>query len=377
MARCSFWAPEGRLVLVAWVVFCLTFYFSYLHEVLVTHRRDRYLSSKGMLLERVAVPDLAAHQEVNLAVTRVTGNNLPPLQGYNQQRRNVEKIISIEPFSIRMNATTTMTYYQLRHNKEKRLALKIWYSASQHFARKRHKTTEVQGDSIMYFIKGPNAWMIDDDAAQLGGMRTSSSMPPLPENAVVFFHNTTRFKVSTMRSFAVNRVINHTEYEAVKDMFTRHGELVVDMPGSMEHLAQAEMEALYMTNQNTARNYALTEMGFLGATWIAALDGNVALTKDGYLRLIFSALAAECLGKYYYFVPMFRLKPRNDRLVKADVTLDDLAPHLSPNEAQLSLRHNAPKIFDTGKAYGRRNKLALLRTLKGDPRWVHTMHCLE
>lgn len=312
---------------------------------------------------------------LQIAIVRLIGNNMPPLQARDQQRRNVRRIFEIEPRSTLVNANTSSTLFvpPITNDmdeglKLEQLAVRLQYTAVQSFGDARENKV-VHGDEVMYFVSRWNEefWRLNPNTSSTVAMDPtvidSSGSAVLPSGSSVLAKKWAEHRVTTVRSFVINRIIDAAEYDEIDSLLKSRGELRVEMPGSMEHLSKTNVRSLYYTNQNRARNVAINEMTLLGSTWITALDGNVAMTTEGYLGVTISAIMAEMMKSRYAFLPMYRLMNYDNDLVTSDASLEDIQDNLTRHEPQLSMRFDAPLLYDTSKPYGKRNKEDLLTYL--------------
>jgi len=118
-------------------------------------------------------------------------------------------------------------------------------------------------------------------------------------------------------------------------------------------------KALYLTNQNAARNRCI-ELGLADADTVMPFDGQTFFTEQGW-RGLGAALAADSEARYVT-VPMFRLSDNASAFGGWARPLVEDDAHIR-TEPQIVMRRGHDVRFNTHLTYGQANKVELLMRL--------------
>ena len=117
------------------------------------------------------------------------------------------------------------------------------------------------------------------------------------------------------------------------------------------HLYARRLRLTYLTNINSARNFAIS-LGHSFSSWAIPLDGNCIFTAEGFHQIT-KSIANPMLR--YIVIPMRREMPRST------VPISDVKP--IQEEPQLGFHYKSLKRFNESYYYGRRDKSELLKRL--------------
>eukprot|EP01069_Polyplicarium_translucidae_P011287 Polyplicarium_translucidae@DN3785_c0_g1_i1.p1 len=178
--------------------------------------------------------------------------------------------------------------------------------------------------------------------------------------------------------WVINRIVNHTEYKLLWKMIKKSNTRALDIPLDGEFLKRVVQPAVYVTNQNAARNEGLTESFALGAMWASVIDGNTFITDEGLDGILRNIAAAESKTKKYALIPMYRAVPEpHAKWLSWDSKVVDIFPKLSRQEAHVAFRYDAAEGFfpevGTYSGYGQNNKFVLIAHLVSKKK--DALHC--
>ncbi|MGH8042393.1 MAG: hypothetical protein ACREPN_10155 [Rudaea sp.] len=117
--------------------------------------------------------------------------------------------------------------------------------------------------------------------------------------------------------------------------------------------------ALYLTNQNAARNRCIRQ-GLADGNAVMPFDGQVFFREEGYSAMI-AGLNTDSAGKYLV-VPMFRLRENPHALLPWRYP-DEEVDYLLWAEPQIVVRRGHDLTFNESLGYGNANKVELLMRL--------------
>eukprot|EP01069_Polyplicarium_translucidae_P007549 Polyplicarium_translucidae@DN3120_c0_g1_i1.p3 len=170
------------------------------------------------------------------------------------------------------------------------------------------------------------------------------------------------------RMWVVNRIYNETERLLVIKMLEDYDELYFEIPIQAEIVRRAVEPLDYIININGARNEAFREAVAMGADWAMVLDGNTYLTTEGWKQTVFALLRAENAGAPFSLIPVYRLyRPTVDESwLTAETSFKKIYETpgvIARGEAHALLRKNIPILLSETATYGRRDKLTYLRMI--------------
>eukprot|EP00941_MAST-03F_sp_MAST-3F-sp1_P000882 g882.t1 len=213
-----------------------------------------------------------------------------------------------------------------------------------------------------------------------------NDMPPLEkvgqvrENTEYALLNEPLHLPKTERRWILNRIVNETEHQLLKELLASHGfsgAQVLDIPFQKTkfcHNVTTEESLLYVTNQNAARNLAFQQGIMDNFRWIMVFDGNGFVSHDIWNRIVHSLEEAESYNKKVVEIPMVRLNyPQRVNKVNATTTIYDLYKYSSDDmsssllgsftESQLAIRNDLLPLghvpYENKLGYGHMNKQEL------------------
>jgi len=131
------------------------------------------------------------------------------------------------------------------------------------------------------------------------------------------------------------------------------------VPDEYRRLDSLPAKALYLTNQNAARNRCV-ELGLADADTVMPFDGQTFFTEQGW-RSLGAALAADVEARYAT-VPMFRLLDNASAFGGWVRPLAEDDAHIR-TEPQIVMRRGHDVRFNPHLTYGQANKVELLMRL--------------
>ncbi|MBS0488171.1 MAG: hypothetical protein JSS13_12575 [Proteobacteria bacterium] len=161
------------------------------------------------------------------------------------------------------------------------------------------------------------------------------------------------------KRFLLNRIAYPEIRQRLVDLIEQAGFLWHEIPferSVYRHLATFDEKALYLTNQNAARNRCI-DLGFAHGDCVLPFDGQVFISTQGWDELI-RHIDENRLAKYFT-VPMFRLR-NNQHALGPKPSEDD--NHLWA-EPQIAVRAGCDIRFNERLTYGRANKVEMLMRL--------------
>ncbi|MBS0557810.1 MAG: hypothetical protein JSR27_10405 [Proteobacteria bacterium] len=163
------------------------------------------------------------------------------------------------------------------------------------------------------------------------------------------------------KRFLLNRIADSRIRDRLVAMIEHAGhrwdEIAFD-PGVYRQLVTSEERALYLTNQNAARNLCI-DLGLSDGEVVLPFDGQVFFSVEGWSGLM-DALATDAISKFL-IVPMFRLRSNQHALASKPKPGED-DNHLWA-EPQIAVRAGADVRFNERLNYGRANKVEMLMRL--------------
>eukprot|EP00923_Selenidium_pygospionis_P003427 GHVN01005432.1.p1 GENE.GHVN01005432.1~~GHVN01005432.1.p1 ORF type:complete len:450 (-),score=35.23 GHVN01005432.1:690-2039(-) len=321
------------------------------------------------------------------AVSRIVGNNMWPLQAVDQFRRNLVTIVNEEADRFTLLADVESVVFRgtkftgvprrmqcctVKMGVTMRFHISFVYNEDES-GTLRFVERYQRGTKNFFFEEGRGGWRIDGE--------TKRSPNPTEEDVHILSSNHTSWKLTSFRSWTINRVLNVTELKRTEEYLKRRGQIINREKQSFTHLTRdaaasdENLALLYLTNQNAARNFVSDDLSLLGSKWISPLDGNVVVTEEGFLNLGLSLILAEQTKVQFHFLPMYRLVPSDNTIVQRDKKFAELLPSIQRHEAQVSFRYDAPLSYSVGLEYGKRNKFDLMLQLAD--RYKYPSHCLD
>lgn len=163
------------------------------------------------------------------------------------------------------------------------------------------------------------------------------------------------------KRFLLNRIVDPRIRERLLAMIGAAGfrcDEIPFLPDDYRRLDSAAEKALYLTNQNAARNRCI-DLGLADADIVLPFDGQVFFSANGWSGML-DALGTPDPEKYLA-VPMFRLRENRHALAPWRPGLDD-DDHLWA-EPQIVVRRGHDIRFNERLPYGKANKIELLMRL--------------
>lgn len=164
------------------------------------------------------------------------------------------------------------------------------------------------------------------------------------------------------KTFLLNRIVDPKVKESLISMIERAGLQWHDISfelAEFRQLKSIEDKALYMTNQNAARNRCI-DLGLARSDVVLPFDGQVFFRNEGWAGVV-AGLSADPSAKYLT-VPMFRLRNNEHALGPWERPGVEDADHLC-GEPQLAFRRGHDLRFNERLSYGLANKVELLMRL--------------
>ncbi|HMM56127.1 MAG: hypothetical protein DYH18_09985 [Xanthomonadales bacterium PRO7] len=163
------------------------------------------------------------------------------------------------------------------------------------------------------------------------------------------------------KRFLLNRIAFPEIRQQLVDLIEQAGLLWHEIPferSVYRHLATFGEKALYLTNQNAARNRCI-DLGFAHGNIVLPFDGQVFISAQGWGELI-RRIDENRSGKFFT-VPMFRLRS-NRHALESTTRPEADANHLWA-EPQIAVRAGCDIRFNERLTYGRANKVEMLMRL--------------
>jgi hypothetical protein len=179
---------------------------------------------------------------------------------------------------------------------------------------------------------------------------------------VAFILNNEPYLAGCEKAFLLNRIVDPKVKESLISLIERAGLQWHDIPfepAEFRHLNSIEDKALYLTNQNAARNRCI-DLGLGLSEVVLPFDGQVFFRKEGWAGVL-AGLSADPFAKYFT-VPMFRLRNNAHALGPWERPGVEDADHLC-GEPQLAFRRGHDLRFNERLTYGLANKVELLMRL--------------
>lgn len=163
------------------------------------------------------------------------------------------------------------------------------------------------------------------------------------------------------KRFLLNRIADFGIRQQLVDLIEQAGFRWHEIPferSVYRRLARFDEKALYLTNQNAARNRCI-DLGLAHGECVLPFDGQVFVGAQGWDALI--RRIDENRFARYFVVPMFRLRDNRHALESVGMPEPD-ANHLWA-EPQIAMRAGCDIRFNECLTYGRANKVELLMRL--------------
>jgi hypothetical protein len=163
------------------------------------------------------------------------------------------------------------------------------------------------------------------------------------------------------KRFLLNRIVDPQIRKKLQSIIGAAGlrcDEIPFLPDDYCGLGSAVEKALYLTNQNAARNRCI-DLGLADADTVLPFDGQVFFSVNGWSDMV-DALGTPDAEKYLA-VPMFRLRENRHALAPWHPGLDDV-DHLWA-EPQIVVRRGHDIRFNERLSYGEANKVELLMRL--------------
>jgi hypothetical protein len=164
------------------------------------------------------------------------------------------------------------------------------------------------------------------------------------------------------RRFLLNRIVDaqiKMQLIALIDEAGLRWHDIPFVPDEFRRLETPYEKALYLTNQNAARNRCI-ELGLADGDTVLPFDGQSFFTAQGWSAMA-AAMIADGAGKYFT-VPMFRLSDNRLALASWGRPGFEDADH-TRTEPQLIVRRGCDIRFNPYLTYGQANKVELLMRL--------------
>lgn len=182
--------------------------------------------------------------------------------------------------------------------------------------------------------------------------QTLTNLPFILKNEAMLPDGEKRFLLNRI----VDQQIRQALIAAIDSAGLRWDEIPFD-PSEFRALQTLDEKALYLTNQNAARNRCI-DLGLADADVVLPFDGQVFFRPEGWAGMS-EGLAADTSGKYFA-VPMLRV--RENRQATVPWTNGEDADHLWA-EPQIAVRRGYDLRFNERLHYGNANKIELLMKL--------------
>lgn len=169
------------------------------------------------------------------------------------------------------------------------------------------------------------------------------------------------------KRFLLNRLVDEDARTRLVAMIEAAGLCWDEIPfvaDEYRRLDTLNAKALYLTNQNAARNRCI-ELGLADADLVLPFDGQAFFSRQAWLSLT-AALALDTAS--YATVPMFRLFANALALENRTGHLREDDEHVR-TEPQLVFRRDHDVRFNPHLAYGQANKVELLMRIGAPGPW--------
>ena len=164
------------------------------------------------------------------------------------------------------------------------------------------------------------------------------------------------------KRFLLNRIVDAETEARLKAMIDDAGlrwQAIPFVAAEFRHLNTLHEKALYLTNQNAARNRCL-DAALADNDTVMPFDGQTFFPAEGW-AMVTAALAADADAKYLT-VPMFRLIGNQRALASLTRVPVEDADHIR-TEPQIVIRRGHDVRFNEHLTYGQANKIELLMRL--------------
>lgn len=164
------------------------------------------------------------------------------------------------------------------------------------------------------------------------------------------------------KRFLLNRIVDRDTYARLVAAIEGAGlrwDAIPFVADEYRRLDGLPAKALYLTNQNAARNRCI-ELGLADADAVMPFDGQTFFTDQGW-RGLGTALAAD-IDARYVTVPMFRLFDNASAFGNWARPLAEDDAHIR-TEPQILMRRGHDVRFNPHLTYGQANKVELLMRL--------------
>lgn len=209
-----------------------------------------------------------------------------------------------------------------------------------------------------------------------------NDMPPLQRIGQLRWNTEYALKYERHPSFVhvtwiLNHILDKKEEGGLLKLLTDHGQNFIHLKlDAMKlkcfHGRSVDEAALYLSNQNVARNRALEEGVKNKANWVFVLDGNQFLVNDFWKSM--GSIIKQAKGPNFRFreilLPMARLMfAENNKTVNSATNYSIGVPQLFPSdhvlisEPQLAFHSTSTLRFNTNLTYGHKNKVEMLERI--------------
>ncbi len=169
--------------------------------------------------------------------------------------------------------------------------------------------------------------------------------------------------------FILNRIWNPVKYNQLVSLIEPSGYKILTIPFIADdylQLTDDDSKFLYLTNQNEARNFAITEL-LDTCDVLLPFDGGTCFRSDGWQQLLKGIEGRDL--EPYYTVPMWRLKSLKDYKMGRPTVKEKAGPKTRLVEPQICFTAQSDKMFTEGMTYGKANKVDMLWMLDVPGPW--------
>lgn len=293
-------------------------------------------SSQERHLNRELSQKVMQTAPLRIMIVRLLGNDLPPIQGSDQMRINLNHILQHEnyPQKVVFDGSGDPQVVQWHFGTKQRVP-EGNFSAGQEVPKDALSSDDIvpgrcqfgsSTDHSSSFVGRPSSIVVQRMAVVNRIMDVSAY-----NDIVRLLDGNFHQKKKSDHSNDVEIIKSDRNNEMQSAPRWLNSEAVIEVPFDLHLMKIATSTPNYVTNQNRARNWSVQEAVALGADWVMSLDGNIFVTMEGYLGSLRSFVDAGDQQFKYNFSPFYRV-------ALSGVKPEDVVHHVSPYSTIHSVR---------------------------------------